>query len=82
MNRYGYKPEEEWDREVVFYVRGGTWFEGESKEEVAVEMGEKGEVGLRLADRVGDAKRRDFVVACWVLRLWWEGKLRWSDAIK
>ncbi|KAF2802686.1 uncharacterized protein BDZ99DRAFT_468673 [Mytilinidion resinicola] len=79
IQKHGYRAEDEWERRVLFVVRGGVWWSGKD-EKVAVEQdaGKKSkDGGLRILDAAGDKRGRDLVVACWVMRAWMGGGLRW-----
>ncbi|KAF2495005.1 hypothetical protein BU16DRAFT_51983 [Lophium mytilinum] len=78
IQKYGYRAEDEVERRVLFLVIRGDWWSGEGQK-VAVEQGAEkgGQGGIKVLDAAGDKRRRDLVVACWVMRAWMGGGVRW-----
>ncbi|KAF2648188.1 hypothetical protein K491DRAFT_699099 [Lophiostoma macrostomum CBS 122681] len=86
LNRYGYQPEEEWDKNCLFTVKGGkkrkgvgvwNWSDGEGRRAGVEEDG--GLDGERRFEVLGvqDGWKKDLMVACWVMKVWMGG-LRWE----
>lgn len=77
MEKYGYRPEDEWTRTVMFTASSGgkrtaEWRDGDERL-VATE----GDDGF-LFRRVMDPKLRDLLVTCWIGRTWLANTLRWE----
>jgi hypothetical protein len=77
MEKYGYQPEDEWDKRLMFRVKKGTWEDGEGKK-VATEDEERGfEVLVDV-----DGPKKDLMVACWLMKLWMGEGMRWDNDLR
>ncbi|KAL2759790.1 hypothetical protein ACRALDRAFT_2023911 [Sodiomyces alcalophilus JCM 7366] len=75
MQRWGYRPQDDWCRRLLFVVEGGrsgsrAWKHGSSGERVALESG----CHIELLRGV-DMPVREALLTCWTVRLWMMGQL-------
>lgn len=84
MNRYGYSPEYDWNKRLLFTVkrkvalgknRGFEWKDGKGRL-VAVETAE-GRLDLTNLAASMSAHSREALLACWVGKAWAAGALIW-----
>lgn len=79
IQKYGYHADDEWDKRLLFGVKKGVWEDGEGK--VVARQSKTGE--LEISYGTGDEGwKRDLVVACWVLQIWCQDGIRWTNDVK
>lgn len=71
MQKYGYHAKEEWDRRLLYAVRGGIWTSPEGKRIAQERNGE-----FRI-EEMKEVKRKDFLISCWIMKIWRMDGLRW-----
>ncbi|KAF2200306.1 hypothetical protein GQ43DRAFT_79922 [Delitschia confertaspora ATCC 74209] len=79
LQKYGYHAADEWDKRLLFVVRkGGTWVDNEGKR-VGAELTESKSPGeVFTVEGEVEEKRRDLLVACWLMKLWVVKGVRWE----
>ena len=73
MQKYGYRAEDEWNKDLLFCVKKGKWKDNWG-DVVAIEEGKDFKI-----QTVVDGPRRDLLVASWVARIWSVQGLRWDE---
>ncbi|KAF2787718.1 hypothetical protein K505DRAFT_421596 [Melanomma pulvis-pyrius CBS 109.77] len=77
LQKYGYQPEEEWDKRLLIFIRRGLWEDSEGKRVAA----ETDDGSFEVLGNV-NGPQRDLFASCWAMKVWISDGIRWEGDIK